>query len=492
MSTLEQILHLAPLLVVSAGACVVLLLAVAGRSQDGAHIPAVAILSMAVAGIALARQSGSTSLFSGAVVVDGLATLFGLTALLGAGLTVALAVGFLREHEQAIGEFCALATLGAAGMLVVVCAGDLMSVFVGIEIMSIAAYVLAGYRRDSRQSQEAALKYFIYGSFASGFVLFGIALLYGEMGRLTGTPGVGLGTLREAYASAGALSATGASAVALVVAGLSFKVAAVPAHMWAPDVYEGAPTPSSALLAVGIKAAAFAALCRFVVATCAGPDLRLGATQAIAVLAVATMFLGNLMAVLQTQIKRMLAYSSIAHAGYVLVAVAALVRAPSAATVAAIAYYLLGYTLMTVGAFAVVVAVERRASRTLDLSIDSLRGLGPAQPALGICMAVFMFSLAGVPPAAGFFGKLGLFSAAIEADLTGVVIAAVLASAIGAYYYLRVLVAMYMQADTTDRWVSQSPWVRAVLAGCAVATVLLGVLPEGYLQFARTALSGWH
>jgi NADH-quinone oxidoreductase subunit N len=434
---------------------------------------------------------GAESAFSGAVVVDGVGVIFGLTTLAGASLGILLAAAYLREHALSQGEFFALILLSATGMLMLAMAGDLMVLFIGIETMSLAVYVLAGYRRANRKSQEAALKYFIFGAFASAFALFGIALVYGEVGRVIGTPSLAFKGIATAYGQA-PVAPLGWIGAALVIGGLAFKVAAVPFHMWAPDVYEGAPTPSTGFMAVGIKAAAFAGLCRFVAATLLSSK---GGTEtavlSIEVLAMITMVVGNLLAIRQTQIKRMLAYSSIAHAGYVLLGVAAFIARPQSAAVEAIAYYLFGYTAMTLGAFGVVLAFERREDRRLDLPIERLTGVAYRYPALGLAMAVFMFALAGIPPTAGFFGKLAVFSAAVDAGRIAAVVVAVLASALGAYYYLRVTVVMYMQADTTQETRIRSAWLAAGLWACASLTLAVGVVPEYYLVFARRVLAGW-
>jgi NADH-quinone oxidoreductase subunit N len=492
----QDLSALAPLWIIGLGAAAVLLLTVAGGYRrpaptDGGHLVVVGLVSLALAMGCLLRYTEPQRLLSGAIVMDGVSASFGFTAALGAFLSLLIATAYLREHRLAQGEFTALLLLGTLGMLVLVMAGDLLTLFVGIEIMSLAVYILAGYRRAQRRSQEAALKYFVYGAFASGFVIYGIALLYGEVGFRTGTPALDFVSLRTAFAS-GQTSALGFIGVAAVFGGLAFKIAAVPFHMWAPDVYEGAPTASTAFMAVGVKTAAFAGLCRFVAATLV-PGARATETsiQMVEVLAILTMVVGNLLAIRQTQIKRMLAYSSIAHAGYLLVGVAAFLAQPRSVAMEAIAYYLLSYTAMTVGAFGVVLAFERHEDKRLDLSIDRLAGAAHRYPALGLAMAVFMFALAGIPPTTGFFGKLSLLCAALSADRISVVIVAVLASSVGAYYYLRVLVTMYMKTTASPERRVQSAWLTAGLTLCAAITLGLGILPTLYLDFARRALRGW-
>ncbi len=487
---------LAPLWILGVAAALVLLLTVSAGyrrqiSQRGPHLPLVALTALATAAWLLKDNAAPARLFGGAIVIDGLGVVLGLTALIGTFIAVLFATAYLNEHEQSQGEYLALTLLSAVGMLMLALAGDLMTLFIGIETMSLAVYVLAGYRRGSRRSQEAALKYFVYGAFTSGFALFGIALIYGEVGRALGTPGLGFNVVAQAY-TVNEASALGWLGAAMLAGGLAFKVAAVPFHMWVPDVYEGAPTPAAGFMAVAVKAAAFAGLCRFAAATLLrqeGPTET--AIQIFEVLAILTMVTGNFLAIRQTQLKRMLAYSSIAHAGYLLVGVAAFVANPKGVALQAIAYYLVGYTAMTLGAFGVVSAFERREDRRLDLPIDRLAGIGHKYPSLGLAMALFMFSLTGVPPTAGFFGKLALFGAAVEAGRVAVVVIAVLASAVGAYYYLRVTVVMYMRATQTDERRLESPWLLGGLFLCAALTLVIGLLPEHYFAFARRLLEAW-
>lgn len=502
MTILQDLGALAPLWITAAAAAAVLLLTVSPghkrkASPDGSHLAVVSLAGLAAAAWLLATHDGATSLFSGAILVDGVGIVFGLTSLVAAFIGILFAAAYLREHRLSHGEFYALILLTAVGMLMLVMAGDLLVLFIGIETMSLGVYVLAGFRRASRRSQEAALKYFVYGAFASGFALFGIALIYGVVlgaGKFEATreaTALAFSEITQAFA-VGSVSPLGWIGVAMVFGGLAFKVAAVPFHMWAPDVYEGAPTPSTGFMAVAIKVAAFAGLCRFAAATLlAGSDATETAVQMFELLAILTMVVGNLMAIRQTQIKRMLAYSSIAHAGYVFVGIAAFVAEPTTAAIEGIAYYLFGYTAMTLGAFGVVLAFERKEDRRLDLPIERFAGVAHRYPAFGLALALFMFSLAGVPPTAGFFGKLALFGAAVEAGRIAVVIVAVLASAVGAYYYLRVTVVMYMRASDTEERRVESVWLGAGLWACAAVTLVAGILPETYFAFAKQLLAGW-
>ena len=499
MNIAADLTALAPVWVTSIAAFAVLLLTVAQgyrrpAAVGGGHLAFVSLAALTVVMWLFWQHEGRIVAFSGAIVVDGVAAAFGFIAALGAWIAVVMSAGYLREHDLAQGEFFALVLLGTVGMLVLIMAGDLLVLFLGIEIMSLSVYILAGFRRALRRSQEAALKYFVYGAFASAFVIYGIALLYGAVGAHGAShgkhAGLGFQTLHTVFADG--VSPLAWVGVAMVLSGLGFKIAAVPFHMWAPDVYEGAPTPSTGFMAVGVKAAAFAGLCRFVEATMLnGARSTETSMQIMEILAIMTMLVGNFLAVRQTQIKRMLAYSSIAHAGYLLIGISAFLAQPQGQAMEAITYYLLGYTATTLGAFGVIIAFERRDDKRVDLSIERLAGAAHRYPALGLAMTVFMFAFAGVPPTTGFFGKYALFSAAISAGRVGVVVVAVLASAVGAFYYLRVLVVMYMRANSTDETRVPSVWLSTALWVCAGITLVIGLLPELYLGFARRVLSTW-
>lgn len=483
------------------GAMLVLLLTVsggakAGPPQGGAHMVGVAWLSLAAAAWALTLGGPEpVAALGGSIVHDGLSQTLGLTLCLASALTLLLAMAYLTEHSLAVGEFCALVLLASAGALAVICSQDLLAMFLGIEVMSVAAYVLAGYRRALPRSQEAALKYFFYGAYAAAAMVFGMALIWGEVGLAQGAPSLLLPDLRAAvqgangHAPLGALGWVGAT---LVLSTLCFKVAAAPFHMWAPDVYEGAPTPSAAFLSVAIKVAAMAALARLMAALFApgGLDPET-ATQVIEILAIASMVVGNTLALRQVQIKRMLAYSSVAHAGYVLTGLTALPAGDPASTLAAVGLYLTGYTAAALGAFAVVIAFESQGDRRVDLRIDRLAGAARRSPGLAVAMAVCLLGLAGIPPTAGFTGKVALFGAALGAGRVAVVLVAALTSVVGAFYYLRVLGVMFMGEPNHDEALVHSPWLTWALWLCAGLTLGLGLLPNGYYGYALAALAGW-
>jgi len=354
--------------------------------------------------------------------------------------------------------------------------GDLVVIFLGLETLSLALYTLSGFRKTDLRSNESALKYFLLGAFASGFFLYGIALIYGATGTTV---------LRRIAAFLAGGSPPGPLLViggGLLLVGFGFKVASVPFHMWTPDVYEGAPTSVTAFMIAGTKAAAFAAFLR--VFLLALPTLHVYWAAVIWVLAVLTMTLGNLVALVQTNVKRMLAYSSIAHAGYVLVAIVA--GGSSGAT--SVLFYLVAYALMNLGAFAVMIALQGGGQELLVLG--DYAGVGSRRPLLAGCMALFMFSLAGMPPTAGFMGKLYIFSAAVEGHYLALAVIGVLNSVVSAFFYLRLIVIMYMSEPVADRPLlplsSAAAWAVAV---AALGTLQLGLFPGRLLDLARQSVA---
>jgi NADH-quinone oxidoreductase subunit N len=355
-----------------------------------------------------------------------------------------------------------------------VTANELIMVFIGLEISSIATYILAGYLRDDKRNNESALKYFLLGSFATGFLLYGIAWIYG----VTGT--TNLDEIRRVLMSpeiAPSMSLVGLSA-ALMFVGFAFKVSAAPFQVWAPDVYQGAPSPVSAFMSAGPKAAAFAVFIRVYV-TAYGPIANRW-EPIVWFSALLTMFIGNFAALTQTNIKRLLAYSSIAHAGYVMVAVTANTEIATAAAM----FYLAAYALMNVGAFAVVTYFARQGEKFVN--VDDLGGLGFKQPMVAAMLTIFLLSLIGVPLTAGFFGKFYIFKAALDSNLIWLTVLGLLNSAVAAYYYLRVIVVMYMHepSEATNTAPALSAGLRLTLLASAAGTILLGIFPSALLEFA--------
>jgi NADH-quinone oxidoreductase subunit N len=414
--------------------------------------------------------------FFGLIQFDTYSLFFHWLVGLVAFLVILASDSYLERENLAPAEFYALILFATAGMGVLASAQELLTAFIGLEMSSISSYVLAGYRRDAVKSSESAVKYFLLGSFATAFFLYGIALVYGASGS----------TNLAQIASADPASNLLRLGLTLILVGLGFKVAAAPFQVWTPDVYEGAPTPVTALFAAGPKAATFALLLRIFTTIHAATDFWFWAFW---ILAVATMFVGNLGALVQTNVKRMLAYSSIAHAGYTLVAFAAVTtmkldpETGAAPAYAAVLFYLLGYSLVKVGAFTIVSEIGGQGERYLTL--DDFAGLGTRQPFAAAAMTLFLLSLLGMPITAGFFGKFYVFKAAINSKLIWLVVLMTINTAIGAYYYLRVIVVMYMREHKGDvpaeAATSLSPTAAMVVAVAALATLYLGLLPNHVL-----------
>ena len=434
------------------------------REQDRS-IPWIAGGTLAVCLVAevIALADPTNTVFFGLLRSGGYSAFVNII-ILGSGLmTVVLSVAYLKRLHHAEGEVYALLLFTIAGMLVLGSANHLVSVFVGLETMSVCLYIMTGLVREDRGATESALKYFLLGAFSTGFFLYGIALLYGATGTMY------LPLMEEGLLVSQSHVMFWAG-VALLLVGFMFKVGAVPFHMWTPDVYQGAPTTLTGFMATATKAAAFGAL--ILVLYFALPAERW--TTVLAAIAVITMIVGNVLALLQSNVKRMLAYSSIAHVGYILVALAS----GTVAGFAGALYYLFIYMLMNIGAFGVMAYLEWDGVAGREQTLDSLAGIGRRRPLLGVTMGIFMFSLIGFPPLAGFFGKYAVFAPAVDAGLTWLVVVGVLASAVSAYYYLRVLVVFYFQSadEAAEAQLSAVPLPAgpaAVLVACAALLVVL-------------------
>jgi NADH-quinone oxidoreductase subunit N len=507
--TSADFLPLLPAVILVVGACILLLSEVflSAHSSRGYQ----AMLSTATSVIAGVMSLSlltepARAVFLGFGVLDPFSSFLTFTVCVSLALASLTAAGFLRKRGAERGEFYALMLFAGAGMSLLGLSNELITIFVNVEVLSIATYALTSYLRRGTRPSEAGFKYFILGAFSSAVLLYGSALLYGA----TGTTLLSDMTqpLKAAMADNAALVYAGS---VLVAAGFAFKVAAVPFHMWTPDVYEGAPTPVTALMSAGVKAAAFVALVRVFVSVGSGIDAQLP-FAIFSTLALLTMVAGNLLAIPQRNVKRMLAYSSIAHAGYLLLGVAALfVSAPGqefkllgptalvGASTEAVAqvealrgilYYLLAYTFTSLGAFGVVSLLERREDEEKGTAWDLERfsGLAQRRPGWAFAMAAFMLSLAGIPPTIGFIGKLILFRAAVDAGLVGLTIIAVLSSAAGAYYYLRVVVYMYMRPVPEGAHPLERSWMTELaLVVSTVAVVLLGIMPGPLTEWIAQA-----
>src|SRR6266540_2262831 len=441
---------------------------------------------------------GASQAFNGMIVLDELRLGFTFVFLVVSALTILISMVWVENERLAAGEFHSLLMFATAGMMFMASAGDLVMVFLGLEILSIATYVMCGFRRTDVRSNESSMKYFILGSFSSAFLLYGIALIYGATATalLPGTTNIAEIARRLPDAQYPMLLFAGS---AMMLVGFGFKIATAPFHVWTPDVYEGAPTPVTAFMAAGPKAAGFASFVRvfvfgfpFVVITASSAP----ATQvhrawltALVILAIITMCVGNLVAIAQNNVKRLLAYSSIAHAGYALVG---FVAAGAAATVdqrnaaiAAVIFYLLTYAVMNVGAFAVVQLIAHAGDRRTE--VEDYNGIGFQSPFLAFSLALFLLSLLGLPLTAGFMGKIMVFRAALDQGYYALVVIAVLNTVVSAYYYLRLIIVMFFRERTTA-WLP--PAIPASLALTLVITVIgvlyLGLFPERVLRALET------
>jgi NADH-quinone oxidoreductase subunit N len=421
---------------------------------------------------------GDPSAFQHMLRADRYGLFFTIVICVSAALTLLMSVEFVREWMLPAGDFYTLVLLSTAGMIFLALANDLIVVFVALETMSVGVYVLSGLLRGDLRSNEASMKYFLLGAFASGFLLYGVAFFYGATGSTQ------LDVIAEAIARR-PLEPFVLLGMAFVLVGFGFKVALIPFQAWTPDVYEGAPTVVTAFMAVAVKAAAFAAFARvFLVGL---PELATHWTGLLSVLAALTMTVGNVVAVSQRSVKRMLAYSSIAHAGYALLGLVA----DSPPGGAALLYYLMVYVFMNVGAFGVLIALGRRGEPNDRL--DDLAGVGFRHPLLALCMTVFLLSLAGVPPMAGFIGKFYLFSAVIDAGHTGLALIAVVNSAISIYYYLGPIVQMYLgEGAGVAAALPARPWLLACIAMALLGTLFLGIFPAGPMQLAAASFGSLH
>lgn len=420
-----------------------------------------------------ARRRGP--ILAGMFVLDNFAVFFKFLILLSLVLTVLASIRFVGSAPYPGGEYYALLLFTGVGMLFMVSGSNLISIYVALELMALSSYILAGYFKGEIKSTEAAVKYFVLGAFSSGVLLYGLSLVYGVGGKM------GLTDLAALLAGAPA-SPVMVLGVLLVLAGLLFKIAAVPFHVWTPDVYEGSPTPVTAFFSVGPKVAAYAILARiFYVAF---PRFHADWGLIVAIVAAATMIWGNVAALLQSNVKRMLAYSSIAHAGYALLGVLGF-RTPFGLW--GVLVYLLAYTFMNFGAFALVIFLESRGYAAE--SVSDFNGLAKRNMPAALVMLVFLLSLAGIPPTAGFIGKYYLFTAAMKAGYAWLAVLAVLASAVSLFYYFRIAAAMFF-SDAAGARLRSSYALTAAVAICAAGTLLIGIAPEQFLSVLRSCIPG--
>jgi NADH-quinone oxidoreductase subunit N len=479
--TLQDLLPILPLITTLAWAVILLvvdLFVPPGRKAITAGLAALGFAASLA--LTLLWRGAPTTAMNGMVVMDGFATLlnalFAVCGLAG----VLFAYAYLQRMGIERGEYYVLLLFTVGGMMLMASAADLITIFLALELLSIPLYVLAGIARPRLASEEAALKYFLLGAFATGMLVYGIALVYGAAGSSQLSV---IAAQLSQMTAAGNVPLIAYAGGGLILVGLSFKVAAVPFHMWTPDVYEGAPTPVVGFMSVAAKAGGFAALLRLL--AWALPAMSLTWVPIVATLSALTMIVGNLAALVQTNLKRMLAYSSIAHAGYILMAVAALgTGTATAGAIAAALFYLLAYAVTNLGAWAVVVALEREYGT--GLTPQEYAGLSRKHPLLALAMTIFMLSLTGIPPTAGLIAKVFVFRAALDGGLVWLAIIGVVTSFISAYYYLRVLVAMVMREGSPE--VHLDRLTAGVVTVAAVATLALGLLPVPLMQSAIQAV----
>jgi NADH-quinone oxidoreductase subunit N len=468
--------YILPELVLTAGALLVLIADVAlPKAQRGA-LAWVTLLALGATAVSLAPfTSTRVEVAHGLIAVDGFALFFKGVFLLAAAITVLMSVRYLAIEGASPGEYYFLILCATLGMFVMAGGIDLITIFIGLETMAVSFYILAGFIKPNQRSNEAAVKYFLLGAFSLGILLYGMSLMYG----LSGTTNL---RVMAAQFTGQERDPRLVLAVILVVAGVGFKIAAVPFHMWAPDVYEGAPTPITAFLSVGSKAASFAMVIRIFVEGL--PAMNADWRLLFQALAIVTMTVGNVAAVTQSNVKRMLAYSSIAHAGYVLIGI--VVWSPTNPRgITAALIYLTVYSFMQLGAFAVVVLLRRR-----DVVGDELKdfsGLHLRNPFAAFAMLLFMLSLGGIPPTAGFMGKFWLFSAAIDAHYYWLAVIGVLNSAISLYYYIRIVVFMYLKKETVGSQPSAGPALAVALGVAVLGTLVLGVYPRLLFEIAEAS-----
>lgn len=441
--------------------------------------PWLALLGVVVSFVlTLTTYNSATTALGEMFVADSFSGFMNMIALVSAAISILLGIDYMRRTGNNRGEFWSLLLLSTAGVMFMASANDLIVIFIALELLSIPLYIMAAFRMDNAKSEEAGMKYFVLGAFASAFLVYGSALIYGATGTTN---------LPEIFSSVANIVSTDSSAIfyllvgtALIIVGLGFKVAVVPFHMWTPDVYEGAPTPVTAFMSVGAKVGGFAALLRVLVTAMPiliadGQTLPIW-QNTVMVVAALTLIVGNFVALSQTNIKRMLAYSSIAHAGYILMAVAAAASPQHAdlATQGALVY-MLAYTFTNLGAFAVAIAIEKNDGTGTHL--DDFKGLARSKPVLAAMMAIFMFSLTGIPLTAGFTGKWFVFQASVSAGLIPLAVIGVLTSVVSAFYYVRIIVNMYLADGEGDPAEGATPAVNWALYIAFAGTLALGLFP---------------
>ena len=461
-----------PEIALAVGALLVLVAGLLGRRGESLTLPLTLITLGVTATLLLPLSGVDTTASRGLLAIDGFALFFKLLFLLAATITVLMSSSYLRLEGLPVSEYYFLILCATLGMMFMASGVDLITLFIGLETMAVSFYILAGFLKPNQRSNEAGVKYYLLGAFSTGILLYGMSLLYGLSGT-TRLNEMAIALVPQASSTPVLL------AVILVAAGMAFKIAAVPFHMWAPDVYEGAPTPVTAFLSVGSKTAAFAMLLRLFVEglPAVTPDWQILFWW----LAVITMTVGNIAAITQSNVKRMLAYSSIAHSGYVLIG---LVAGTSRGWTAALVY-LFVYLFMQLGAFAIITMLRRRD--VVGDELKDLSGLYFRSPIAAVAMLIFMLSLGGIPPTAGFMGKIWIFGAAVDAGFISLAVIGVVNSAISLFYYIRVVVFMWIKEEVTGSEIQLGPAMATALVVTVVGSVLFGIYPQPIFEQAQAA-----
>ncbi|HRP93669.1 MAG TPA: NADH-quinone oxidoreductase subunit N [Ignavibacteriaceae bacterium] len=459
----QEFFNVLPPVIIGVGIIISLLIEMYSKKSE-TILPWFSVLIFLAAGLHSLYYTGDVSIvLQNMLATGGNVNIFYAIFTLGAAVVCLLSVDYTKKYGMHFGEYYILVQSSVLGMMLMAGAKDLFVIFLGLELMSIPFYILAGINRKKLNANEASLKYFLLGAFATGFIVYGIALIYGS----AHTTSIDFITANFTELSKNLLFVAG---VLLFLVGFSFKIAAFPFHMWVPDVYEGAPTTVAALFSTGGKAAAFSAIMATLFALFNGPAGNLF-TPYLAVISVLSMFYGSIVAIAQDNIKRMLAYSSISHAGYLAIGLAA----GNHDAVAGVIFYLAAYTFMNLGAFGIVSLIEGKDET--NLNINSYAGLGSRKPLLAALLSVVMFSLAGIPPFAGFFGKYYIFIAAIKANLTWLAILGVISSAISIYFYLRIVVLMYFKSSENEIVIEDSRNSMLAIIFSVLVIILLGIFP---------------
>jgi NADH-quinone oxidoreductase subunit N len=478
MITAADLTAVLPELIVSAGACLLLLVDLVLPKPARDWLAYLSLVILAAAGAAtLALATAQAEAFGGLFILDPYSSYFKLLLYLATGLTILLSIRYIRIERIHLGEYYAFLLFSTCGLMMMVSSGDLITIFLGLELASVSLYILAGLNRHELRPIEASAKYFVLGSLSAAIFLYGMSLLFGA----TGTTRLSAAAAALAHGQGGPVLVM---AMIFLLVGFGFKVSVVPFHMWTPDVYEGAPTSVTAYMSVAVKAATFAVFLRVFLEVFG--SIKPQWTGWLIGLSLATMVLGNLAAIVQQNIKRMLAYSSIAHAGYAMIG---LIVGGELGTMSVMLYMAI-YVLMNLGAFGVVILMRRAG--VMGEQINDFSGLAKDHPAAALAMLIFMFSLAGIPPTAGFVAKFYLFMAAVDAGLVWLAVVGVLLSAVSAYYYLRVVMVMYMKEPAGPIELALSPSAVAALVIVVAATVIVGLYPAplvGYTQDAILHLS---